>query len=145
MTWFFSETHERDAKNLSSEISDLHQRRDAALADLSDLKSKLRLSEEAREQLKRDLAEVNRSLQEGNLIQSSVCSNEYLSQRNYFINGHCFFWLDHVVNVETQIPLIPLKSGLFCDGMCRYGVLPQIFFKKKPCLKLCLRESVVMV
>lgn len=56
---------EKESKSLNQQVNDLVRQRDAALNEVSELKMKLRLMEEAREQLRHDLGEVNRKLHEG--------------------------------------------------------------------------------
>ena len=62
---FSSENHEKECKNLSAQIRDLERQKEAGLREVSELKVQLKLVEETRDNIRRDLIEANRRIREG--------------------------------------------------------------------------------
>ena len=63
----FSENHEKECKNLNNQIRDLDRQREAAMREVAELKVQLKLVEETRDNIRRDLIEANRKIREGGL------------------------------------------------------------------------------
>ena len=64
----FEETvdaHEAEVKNLNNQIMDLNRQREAALREVAELKVQLKMTEETRDTIRRDLIEANRKIREG--------------------------------------------------------------------------------
>lgn len=67
----FEETvdaHEAEVKNLNNQITDLSRQREAALREVAELKVQLKMTEETRDSIRRDLIEANRKIREGKLV-----------------------------------------------------------------------------
>ena len=67
MFFFFlsSENHTKEMKDLNSVIRDVGRQRDAAMRECAELKTQLKLVEETRDAIRRDLIEANRKIREG--------------------------------------------------------------------------------
>ena len=63
--YIFSEGHEKECKNLNNQIRDLDRQREAAMREVAELKVQLKLVEETRDNIRRDLIEANRRIREG--------------------------------------------------------------------------------
>ena len=66
----FEETvdaHEAEVKSLNNQITDLNRQREAALREVAELKTQLKMTEETRDSIRRDLIEANRKIREGEL------------------------------------------------------------------------------
>ena len=61
----FSEGHEKECKNLNNQMRDLDRQREAAMREVAELKVQLKLVEETRDNIRRDLIEANRRIREG--------------------------------------------------------------------------------
>ena len=61
----FSIGHEKEIKDLSGQIQDLQRQKEAALREVAELKVQLKMVEETRDTIRRDLIEANRKIREG--------------------------------------------------------------------------------
>jgi rootletin len=61
--------HEKEAKELTNHIRELQQQREAALREVAELKVQLKMVEETRDTIRRDLIDANRKIRE------CVCSS----------------------------------------------------------------------
>jgi rootletin len=61
-------THDKRAKELNNQIVDLNQQRETALNEVAELKVQLKIIEEARDAVKRDLAEANENIRSGKIL-----------------------------------------------------------------------------
>ena len=68
VTLLFSENHEKECKNLTNQIRDLDRQKEAAMREVGELKVQLKLVEETRDNIRRDLIEANRRIREGKMI-----------------------------------------------------------------------------
>jgi rootletin len=57
--------HDKRVKELNNQLLDLNQQREAALNEIAELKIQLKILEEARDTVKRDLAEANDNIRSG--------------------------------------------------------------------------------
>jgi len=72
----FEETvdaHEAEVKSLNNQIMDLNRQREAALREVAELKTQLKMTEETRDTIRRDLIEANRKIREGKQVTTTVC------------------------------------------------------------------------
>ena len=60
-----SAAHEQELKVLAGQISELNRQKDAALREVAELKVQLRMTEESRDSIRRELIEANRKIREG--------------------------------------------------------------------------------
>lgn len=60
-----TDAHEKEIKNLNNQITDLNRQREAALKEVAELKVQLKMTEETRDTIRRDLIEANRKIREG--------------------------------------------------------------------------------
>lgn len=65
---FNSVLHEKDVKDLTNNIRELQQQREAALREVAELKVQLKMVEETRDTIRRDLIDANRKIREGNSL-----------------------------------------------------------------------------
>ena len=61
----FSIAHEKELKNLGAQMADIQRQREAALREVAELKVQLKMAEETRDTIRRDLIEANRKIREG--------------------------------------------------------------------------------
>ena len=75
----YSEANEKEVKNLNNQIRDVDRQREAAMREVGDLKVQLKLVEETRDNVRRDLIEANRRIREGETrnLQANCFSNLY--------------------------------------------------------------------
>merc|ERR1712096_507843 len=59
-----TETHEREVKSVNEACKQVHQMREAALKEVEELKLQLRMCEDARDGVRRDLIEAQRKVRE---------------------------------------------------------------------------------
>ena len=64
----FSVAHEKELKNLAAQLAELQRQREAALREVAELKVQLKMAEETRDTIRRDLIEANRKIREGKLL-----------------------------------------------------------------------------
>ena len=64
-TYNFSIAHEKELKNLAAQLAELQRQREAALREVAELKVQLKMAEETRDTIRRDLIEANRKIREG--------------------------------------------------------------------------------
>jgi hypothetical protein len=60
-----SDAHEREVKNLMEQLREVARQREAALGEVVELKTQLKLVEESRDGFRRDLIDANRCIREG--------------------------------------------------------------------------------
>lgn len=60
-----TDAHEAEVKGLNDQICDLNRQREAALREVAELKVQLKMTEETRDTIRRDLIEANRRIREG--------------------------------------------------------------------------------
>ena len=57
--------HEKELKDLNNQIKELQRQKEAALREVAELKVQLKMVEETRDTIRRDLIEANRKIREG--------------------------------------------------------------------------------
>lgn len=57
--------HEKEVKDLTNQIRDVMRKKESALKEVAELKVQLKMVEEARDNIRRDLIEANRKIREG--------------------------------------------------------------------------------
>ena len=61
----FSEAHERELKELGARLADLNRQKEGVIREAAELATQLKLVEETRDAIRRDLIEANRAIREG--------------------------------------------------------------------------------
>ena len=64
----YSVAHEKELKQLMAQITELQRQKEAALREVAELKVQLKMAEETRDTIRRDLIEANRKIREGKNI-----------------------------------------------------------------------------
>lgn len=74
-------SHEKDAKDLSNQIKELNRQKEAALREVAELKVQLKMVEETRDGIRRELIEANRRIREGEVHSRGRCRRVDLISR----------------------------------------------------------------
>ena len=93
---FISLNHEKEIKDLTNQIRDLDRQREAALREVAELKTQLKLVEEARDNVRRDLIDSNRRVREGEIF--------------YFFKVRCItMYITFIVFAFPKVDLIEMN------------------------------------
>ena len=65
LSFYFSVAHEKEVKELQAAQQEVARQREAALREVAELKVQLKMAEETRDTIRRDLIEANRKIREG--------------------------------------------------------------------------------
>ena len=63
--FFISEAHEKQTRELTSNIKDLQKAKEALMREVNELKTQLKMVEESRDNVRRELIEAHRKIREG--------------------------------------------------------------------------------
>ena len=96
-----SELHEKEAKDLSNNIRDLERQKEAAQREADELKTQLKLVEETRDNIRRDLIDANRAIREG-----KSRNNLIFLQSSTFLLNMCIFWIKYSLK-QTNVKNSP--------------------------------------
>ena len=65
---------------MNNQILELQQQKEAALREVAELKVQLKMAEETRDTIRRDLIESNRKIREGNGIETEMVTVQFERQ-----------------------------------------------------------------
>ena len=77
-------------KNLNEQLRDVARQREAALAEVIELKTQLKLVEETRDAIRRDLIDANRAVREGDSCFLAITNSVKLVGSSLVCETHCF-------------------------------------------------------
>ena len=63
--FIFSVAHEKEVKDMNNALRDLDRHKEGALREVAELKVQLKMVEETRDTIRRDLIDANRTIREG--------------------------------------------------------------------------------
>ena len=66
---FCSEAHEKQTRELTSNIKDLQKAKEALMREVNELKTQLKMVEESRDGVRRELIEAHRKIREGTRVE----------------------------------------------------------------------------
>jgi hypothetical protein len=102
----FREAHEKELKDLRNIIIDLQRQREQALREVAELKVQLKMVEESRDCIRRDLIEANRKIREGK-------NNEFNIFCSFFVDTvYCCF----LISNRSDMHNTQKKNQLFKDA-----------------------------
>ena len=86
-----SDTHEKQARELNTQLKDTQKAKEATLREVNELKTQLKMVEESRDSVRRDLIEAHRKIREGelNLFVNKKYKRQYLDLSMKTETGNC--------------------------------------------------------